>query len=70
MFLFSTASRTTLRPSQPPNHWVPGGWENLSLGVKRPGHEADHWPQSSAEIKNEWSHTSTFPLRLHGVALS
>jgi hypothetical protein len=31
---------------------VPG---NLSLGVKRPGREADHSPPSSAEVKNAWS---------------
>jgi hypothetical protein len=28
--------------------WVPG---SLSLGVKRPGREADHSPPSSAEVK-------------------
>jgi hypothetical protein len=27
--------------------------------VKRPGHEADHAPPSSAEVKNAWSYTST-----------
>jgi hypothetical protein len=27
--------------------------------VKRPGREADHSPPSSAEVKNEWSYTST-----------
>jgi hypothetical protein len=42
----------------------------LSLGVKRPGHEADHSPQSSAKVKNAWSYTSTPPIRLHGVVLS
>jgi len=31
----------------------------LFLGVKRPGHEADHSPPSSAEVKNAWSYTST-----------
>jgi hypothetical protein len=31
----------------------------LSLGVKRPEHEADHSPQSSAEVKNAWNYTST-----------
>jgi hypothetical protein len=35
---------------------VPG---TLSLGVKRPGPEADHSPPSSAEVKNAWSYTST-----------
>jgi hypothetical protein len=27
--------------------------------VKLPGREADHSPLSSAEVKNEWSYTST-----------
>jgi hypothetical protein len=33
----------------------------LSLGVKRPGREADHSPPSSAEVKNAWNYTSTPP---------
>jgi len=33
----------------------------LSLGVKRPGREADNSPPSSAEVKNAWSYTSTLP---------
>jgi hypothetical protein len=37
-----------LEPSQPPIQWVPGA---LSLVVKRPGREADHWHPSSAEVK-------------------
>jgi hypothetical protein len=41
----------------------------LPLGVKRPGREADHSPPSSAEV-NEWSYTSTPPVRLHGLVLS
>jgi hypothetical protein len=36
--------------------WVPGA---LSLGVKRPGREADHSPPSSTEVNNAWSYTST-----------
>jgi hypothetical protein len=31
----------------------------LSPGVKRLGHEADHSPPSSAEVKNTWIYTST-----------
>jgi hypothetical protein len=58
IFLFFTASRTALGPTQPPIQWVPGA---LSLGVKRPGREADHSPPSSAEVKNAWSYTSTPP---------
>jgi hypothetical protein len=46
----TTASRKALGPIQPPIQWVPGA---LSLGVKRPGREADHYPPSSSEIK-EW----------------
>jgi hypothetical protein len=67
IFLFTTASGTVLGPTQPPIQWVPGV---LSLGVKRPGPEADHSPPSSAEVKNKWSYTSTPPIRLHGVVLS
>jgi len=47
--------------------WISGA---LSLGVKRPGREADHSPSSSSEVKNAWSYTSTPPIRLHGVVLS
>jgi hypothetical protein len=56
IFLFTTVSRTALGATQPPIQWVPRA---LSLGVKRLGREADHSPPSSAEVKNEWSYTST-----------
>jgi hypothetical protein len=36
-------------------------------GVKRPGRGACHPPPSSAEVKNEWSYTSTPPLGLRGI---
>jgi hypothetical protein len=49
IFLFTTASRTALGPTQPPVQWIPG---SLSLGLKRPGHEADHSLPSSAEVKD------------------
>jgi len=52
-------SRQALWPTQPPIQWVPE--------VKRPGHEADYSPPSSAEVSNAWSYTSIPPLRLHGV---
>jgi hypothetical protein len=45
IFLFTTASRTALGPTQPPIQWVLGA---LSLG-----READHSLPSSAEVK-EW----------------
>jgi len=55
IFRFTTASRPAVFPIQPPNQWVPG---TVSLGVKRPGHEADHSLPSSAEVKIAWSYTS------------
>jgi len=45
-----------LGPTPPPIQWVT---EALSLGVKRPGSEADHSPPSSAKVKNAWTYTST-----------
>jgi hypothetical protein len=52
IFLSTTASRPTLGPTQPSIHWVPGA---LSLGIKRPGYEADHSPPSNGEVKNALS---------------
>jgi hypothetical protein len=43
IFLFTTASRMALGPTQPPIQWVPGA---LSLG-----REAENSPPSSAEVK-------------------
>jgi hypothetical protein len=63
----SDLSRTALGPTQPPIQWTPGA---LSLMVKRPGREADHWPPSSAEVKNAWRYTSTPPIRPHGGVVS
>jgi hypothetical protein len=65
-FLFATASRLALRFTQTPNQWVPGFLPRR----KAPGHEADHSPPSSAEVKNTWSYTSTHPIRLHDVVLN
>jgi hypothetical protein len=48
IFLFTTASKTALWPTQPLTRWVPGA---LSLGVKRPRREADHTPPSKAAVK-------------------
>jgi hypothetical protein len=55
-FLFTTASLSVLGPTQSPIQWVP---DAVSLGVKRPGHEADSSPPSGAKFKNAWSYTST-----------
>jgi len=51
IFLFTTAPRPALGPTQPPLQRIPG--------VKRPGREADRSPPSSAEVKNAWLCTST-----------
>jgi hypothetical protein len=48
IFLFTTVSRTALWLTQPLIQWVPGAF---SLGVNRPGREADHSPPCSAEVK-------------------
>jgi hypothetical protein len=56
IFLFATAFRPALGPTQPPVQWVPGA---LSPGVKRPGREANQSPPSSVEVKNAWRYTST-----------
>jgi hypothetical protein len=66
IFFFTTASIPALEPTQPPIQWKPGVF---SLGVKRPGCEAELSSLSSAEVKNAWSYTSTSPQRLHGVVL-
>jgi hypothetical protein len=47
-FLFDTASRQALGPTDPPTKRVP---ETLSLGVKRPRREAVHSHPSNAEVK-------------------
>jgi hypothetical protein len=62
-FLFATASRQSLRPTQPPVRWITAA---LSTEVKRPGREADHSPPFSAEVKNAWSYLHS-PVRLHDV---
>jgi hypothetical protein len=67
IFLLTIASKLALGPTQPPIQWVAGA---LSLGVKRPGREADRSPPSSAKVKNARSYTSAPSRRLHGVMLS
>jgi hypothetical protein len=49
IFIFSTASKSALGPTQPPLQWVPGA---IFPGVKRPGLQADNLPSSRAEVKN------------------
>jgi len=63
-FVFKTLQ--DLWPTQPPIQWVVGA---LSPGVKLQGREADHSSQSSAEVKNVLSCTSTRPISLRDVVL-
>jgi hypothetical protein len=58
IYLFTTAFRTALGPTQPPIQWLSG---SLSLEVKRPEREAHHSPPYSAEVKNACTYTSTHP---------
>jgi hypothetical protein len=43
------------------------GYRRSFRGSKRPGHDVDHSSPYNVEVKNEWSCTSTPPIRLHGV---
>jgi hypothetical protein len=61
IFLFSTASKLVMGPTQPPIQWVPG--------VKRPGRAADRSPQSSAEVKNGVA-IPGLPTCLHDLMLN
>jgi hypothetical protein len=45
---YNIVDHMILGPTQPPIQWVVGA---ISMGVKRPGREADHSPPSSAEVK-------------------
>jgi hypothetical protein len=58
IFFLTISSRPVLGPTQPPIQWVPRA---PSLGVKRPGIEADHATPTSAEVTNMRICTSTPP---------
>jgi len=62
VFVFATASKPTLGPTQPPIQWIPA--------VKQSGREADHSPLASTGVKNAWSYTSIPPIRLQIMVLS
>jgi len=64
VFWVMTVSRTALGLTRTPIEKLQ---EVLSLGVKRPGREADHSPPSSDKIKTAWSYTFTPPIRFHGM---
>jgi hypothetical protein len=64
LFFFWKTSELVLKLTQLPIQQVA---KALSLGVKWPGHEAEHSQPSSAQVKNEWSYVSTPPLGLHAM---
>jgi hypothetical protein len=55
-----------VEPCGPPSLLASGCWVSL-LGIKWPGHGIEPWPSSSAEVKNEWRHTSALPICTHGM---
>ena len=57
-------SAAKCRPNQPLIQWGLGA---VFLWVNWPEHEADHSPPYNAELNNEWSYASTFPICLHGL---
>jgi hypothetical protein len=54
-FHFSISSIPGLGHTQPPMQCVPGA---PSPEVKRSGHEADHSPPTTAEVKKTWIYIS------------
>lgn len=52
--------------SNPPSFMF-SGYRRSFLGEKRPGHYVNHSPPYTAEVKNEWSNTSTPPICLHDL---
>jgi len=49
-----------------PTQQIPG---TLHLRVKWQGHEDNHSPPSSAQLRNEWQYTSTPSVCLHGMCM-
>lgn len=59
-------------PKRPILFWGPPrlllcGYRAYALGVKRPGHQVNQWPPSTAEVKNKCSFTSSPYTFLHGM---
>ena len=50
-----------------PLSFLPTGYRCSWPGVNRPGHDVDNSSPSSAEVKNEWSYTTTPPIWFHDV---
>jgi len=65
IFIFSKTSILALWPTQTSLQGVL--W--FFPGVKASGREVDRSPPSSAEVRNEWSFTSTPHTCIHGVEM-
>jgi hypothetical protein len=57
----SRIKRSFSSPKHPDQLWIPpslllNDYLGSFLEVKQPGHEMDHSPPTSAEIKNEWDY--------------
>jgi hypothetical protein len=52
----------------PPILLLNGYWVYF-LEINRPGHEVDGSTPCNAEVKNEWSYTSTSPTCLQGICM-
>jgi len=67
IFLFDTASRAVLDPTQPPIQWVPG---TLSLVYSGRGVKVTTNMHLVPISKDVWSYIATPPIHLHNVVLS
>jgi len=67
---YSPPTTAVSKPALAPQPGHPVGTWTPSPGAKRPEHEADHSPPSSAEVKNAWSYTTTLPCVSRGATLS
>jgi hypothetical protein len=66
IFLYTTATRPALGPTQPHIQWVPG---TLSPGVKRQGYEADHSLHLAPRSRMVELYLHS-PICLHGIVLN
>ena len=63
IFLLSKMPRNVLGP----HSLLFNGYRDSFLGVKQLGHDVNQWTPPSAGANNEWSYTSTPPIRLHDI---
>jgi hypothetical protein len=63
---FFSFSKLPHKPRDPPTPLLNGYWGSFP-GIKPPEREFDYSPPSGADIRNEWSYTSSYPLCPQGV---